>query len=135
MTTTPADVEAVLAAVPDAQRRADAATLIAMMGSVTGEPPVLWPASIIGFGTYHYRYATGREGDTPLAGFSPRKPHLVIYFARGIDGGLQDELRRLGRHTAGKGCLYIKRLADVDLDVLRSMIEMSVRDARASAPG
>jgi hypothetical protein len=134
MASTPSDAEALLASVPGEARRSDAVTLAGLMGAITGDPPALWPGRIVGFGRYHYRYASGREGDAPLAAFSPRRQHLVVYFARGLSG-FDAELARLGRHQTGKGCLYLKRLADVDLDVLRAMIERSVSDARRSALG
>jgi hypothetical protein len=127
MRRTGASVEDFLAGVPDEQRREDARRLCAMMAQVTGEPPVMWGTSIIGFGAYHYRYASGREGDSALAGFSPRRPHLVIYLVGGFESRHQSVLARLGPHTTGKGCLYLKRLDDVDQDVLRELIDRSVR--------
>jgi hypothetical protein len=125
MRPTEADVEEFLGAVPDATRRADAAVLARLMGEVTGEPPVLWGPSIVGFGRYHYRYASGREGDAPVAGFSPRKANLVLYLLDGFEAH-GELLGRLGRHSTGKSCLYVKRLADVDLEVLRELVERSV---------
>jgi hypothetical protein len=98
-----------------------------MMREITGEPPAMWGANIVGFGTYHYRYASGREGDSPLAGFSPRRPHLVIYLIGGFENRHGPVLARLGPHTTGKGCLYIKRLDSVDRDALRELIDRSVR--------
>ena len=125
MKPTGADVEEFLAAVPDATRRADAAVITRLMGEVTGEPPVLWGPSIVGFGRYHYRYASGREGDAPVVAFSPRKANLVLYVLDGFDG--QDELlARLGRHSTGKSCLYVKRLSEVDLAVLNELVKRSV---------
>jgi Domain of unknown function (DU1801) len=122
-----ADVEGFLAAVPNETRRADARALRALLESVTGEPPVMWGASIVGFGSYHYRYKSGRTGDAPLVGFSPRKSQLVVYLIGGFDDRYRKLLDRLGPHTTGKGCLYIKRLADVDLDILRELIDRSAR--------
>jgi len=127
MRRTGASVEDFLAGVPDEQRREDARRLCAMMAQVTGEPPVMWGTSIIGFGAYHYRYASGREGDSALAGFSPRRPHLVIYLVGGFESRHQSVLARLGPHKTGKGCLYIKRLDEVDQDALRELIDRSVR--------
>ena len=123
-------VEAFIAAVPDAGKRADANVLVDLMQEVTGEPPVLWGPSIIGFGCYHYRYESGREGDSPIVGFSPRKTTLAIYIMTGFEdaGGL---LARLGKHSTGKSCLYVKRLADVDMGVLRELVTRSVADMRA----
>lgn len=106
------------------QRQAEGRQVIEIMQEVTGEPPVMWGPSIIGFGTHHYIYESGREGDSPLAGFSPRKANLVIY----VDDDAtryQALLDKLGPHTTGKVCIYIKRLAAVDLDVLREIIVAS----------
>jgi hypothetical protein len=124
---TEASAAAFLAAVPDEQRREDAHRLCAIMQQITGEPPAMWGTSIIGFGTYHYRYASGREGDAPLAGFSPRRQHLAIHLAGGFGNRYQPVLARLGPHTAGNGCLYLKRLDDVDHDALRELIDRSAR--------
>ena len=127
MRPTEATVRAFLAQVPSEQRREDAYQLCAMMGDITGEPPTMWGASIVGFGTYHYRYASGREGDSPLTGFSPRRQQLVIYLIGGFENRHHTALARLGPHQTGKGCLYIRRLADVDPDALRELIDRSVR--------
>lgn len=125
-------VEIFLASVPDERRRADAEQLCALMREITGEPPAMWGPSIVGFGTYHYRYDSGHEGDAPLAGFSPRRPHLVVYLVGGFESRYGATLARLGPHKAGKGCLYLKRLADVDQDVLRELIDRSARVHRGS---
>jgi Domain of unknown function (DU1801) len=98
-----------------------------MMQEITGERPAMWGTSIIGFGTYHYRYASGHEGDAPLTGFSPRSQHLAIYLVNGFENRYQAMLARLGAHKTGKGCLYVKRLDDVDHDALRELIDRSVR--------
>jgi Domain of unknown function (DU1801) len=127
MRPTEASVAGFLADVPDDQRRQDARQLCAMMREVTGEPPTMWGTSIIGFGTYHYRYASGHEGDAPLAGFSPRGQHLAIYLVGGFGTRYQSVLARLGPHKTGKGCLYVKRLDDVDHDALRELIDRSTR--------
>lgn len=111
-------------AVTHAVRRRDAQTLLELFGRITGEPPVLWGPSIVGFGQYHYVYASGREGDAPAAGFSPRKAAMSIYLADGI-GAHDDALARLGEWTSGVGCLYIKDLEKVDLSVLESIIRDS----------
>ena len=121
------DVEAFLASVPNEQRRADARRLCALMQEVTGEPAVMWGGSIVGFGRYHYRYDSGREGDAPLTGFAPRKQHLVLYLIGGFEDRYPTTLARLGPHTTGKSCLYVKRLTDVDQDALRELIDCSVR--------
>ena len=122
---TEASVAGFLAAVPDEQRRQDARRLCAMMREITGEPPTMWGTSIIGFGTYHYRYASGHEGDAPLASFSPRRQHLAIYLVGEFGDRYQPLLARLGPHQTGKGCLYLKRLDDVDHDVLRELVDRS----------
>ena len=98
-----------------------------MMQEITGEPPTLCGSSIIGFGAYHYRYASGREGDSALAAFSPRRQHLAIYLVGEFENRHRPVLARLGPHQTGKGCLYIKRLDDVDHDALRELIDRSVR--------
>ena len=127
MRRTDASVEAFLARVPDERRREDAHRLSAMMRDITGEPPVMWGTSIVGFGAYHYRYASGHEGDAPLASFSPRSQHLVIYLVGEFEDRHQSVLARLGPYKAGKGCLYLKRLDGVDHDALRELIDRSVR--------
>ena len=127
MRRTGASVEEFLARVPDGQRREDARRLCAMMQEITGERPAMWGTSIIGFGTYHYRYASGREGDSALASFSPRGQHLAIYLIGEFGDRYQPVLARLGRHKTGKGCLYIRRLDDVDQDALRELIDRSAR--------
>jgi hypothetical protein len=132
---TAADVEAFLAAVPDETRRADARTLCALLGEVTGEPPVLWGSSIVGFGEYHYRYGSGHEGKSALAAFAPRKQHLVLYLIGGFGDRQEKLLAKLGPHKTGKGCLYLKNLADVDLDVLRELVDRSARVRRAVDKG
>ena len=127
-------VAAFIAALPDPARRADAKALVKLMQSATAEKPKLWGPSIIGFGSYHYKYESGHEGDMPLVAFSPRKPALVLYNLGGFTGS--DALRaRLGKHTAGKGCLYIKKLAEVDPKVLKLLIRKSVHAARARNAG
>ena len=124
------DVAAFVGAVADPTRRAEAELLTELMAEVTGEPPAMWGTAIVGFGSVHYRYATGREGDSPRVGFAPRKAQSVLYI-RGLDGGAnyQDLLPRLGNHSVGKGCLYLKRLSDVDRDVLVEVLKRSVAHA------
>jgi hypothetical protein len=133
---TDADVDAFLDAVDDDRRREEARTVLALMHEVTGEEPAMWGPSIVGFGSVHYRYDSGREGDMFAAGFSPRKTALTVYLAEGFDG--RDELlERLGPHTTGKTCLYLKRLDAVDLDILRALVESSYHFAVTvvDAPG
>jgi len=116
-------VDRFLRDVPDEQRRADARQVLAMLREVTGEKPKMWGPTMIGFGQFHYVYDTGHEGDTFLTGFSPRKESLVLYFMAGFEEQLAGPLARLGKCKTGKCCLYIKKLADIDLKVLREMIE------------
>ncbi len=111
-------------------KRSDAKALIGLMKRATGEKPKMWGTSIIGFGTCHYTYESGREGDTVLVGFSPRKPALVLYGVTGATSA-QTLLAKLGKHTTGKGCLYIKKLADVDQEVLEELILKAVAEKRA----
>jgi hypothetical protein len=127
-------VSAYINAIPDDAKRADAKALVKLMQSATGERPQMWGPSIIGFGSYHYTYESGREGDMPLVGFSPRKTATVLYLKLGL-GETDALLAKLGNHTAGKGCVYIKKLADVDRKVLEAMIVKSVSLIRAPYPG
>jgi hypothetical protein len=130
MRPTSADVGAFLDAVPNETRRADAKVLCTLLGEITGEPPVLWGPSIVGFGTLHYRYGSGREGSMPLAGFSPRKAHLVVNLMNGFETRDHDLMAKLGTYTTGVSKLYVKTLADIDLNVLRELVERSVRISR-----
>jgi len=117
-------------ALTDETRRADAKALVKLMQSATGEKPKMWGPSIIGFGSHHYTYESGREGDMPMAGFSPRKAATVLYGLMG-SGESAALLAKLGKHTTGKGCLYIKKLADVDREVLETLVVKSVAAKRA----
>lgn len=108
------------------RRREEAETLIELMRSISGHEPVLWGPSIIGFGSVHYRYDSGREGDMPLLGFSPRKARLTIYFSEGFDR-YGEQLARLGKHSTSVSCLYATKLADLDLEVLREVLVSSHR--------
>lgn len=123
-----------IASVEDPKRRADAQAACALLAEATGEPATMWGPSIIGFGAYHYRYASGHEGDAPLVGFSPRKGNLVFYLS-GCEERRGEFLARLGRHKAGKGCVYVNRLADVDAAVLKEMAAASAASLRARYPG
>jgi hypothetical protein len=126
---TEASVRAYFDAIDDPVRRHDCETIAAMMTRVTGESPVMWGPGIVGFGSYHYRYASGREGDAPLAGFASRKGDISIYLS--CDVPAQDTLReRLGRHKMGKACLYLRRLDDVDQDVLEQMVSEAAAEVR-----
>jgi hypothetical protein len=118
-------VEDFLNAVEDKQKRADSYKLLKMMVEISGEPAKMWGDAIVGFGTYHYVYASGREGDWMLTGFSPRKANISVYLMAGFDE-LGDELNALGKHKSSKGCLYVKKLSDIDEKVLRKMIKKSI---------
>jgi hypothetical protein len=118
-------------AVTDAARRSEAKALIKLMQSAAGEKPQMWGPSIIGFGSYHYKYESGREGDMPVIAFSPRKAATVLYGVTGFDEA-KALLAKLGKHSTGKGCLYIKKLADVDQRVLETLISKSLAAKRAS---
>lgn len=133
--TTPNDlsVEAHLAAIPDEARRRDCETLLMLMRRASGQEPRLWGPSIVGFGSYHYRYESGHEGDACLIGFASRKQDLALYLHLGA-ARLQELLPSLGKHKAGKGCLNLKRLADVDLSVLDELIRRSYQEARRRHP-
>src|SRR5690606_38486920 len=111
----------------------DARTLKALMETVTGEPATMWGPSIVGFGAYHYVYASGREGDAAAAGFSPRKASTTVYLPDGF-AGRGEVLARLGPHTTSVSCLYIKRLADVDLEVLAELVRASYRTVTEAWP-
>lgn len=122
-------VEDFLATVEE-RRRAEAETLIPLMRELTGEEPYMYGPSIIGFGTRHYRYDSGREGETPVLSFSPRKSALTLYVNVGFDGH-QDLLAELGRHRTSKACLYLTCLEGVDLAVLRRLLQRSVAGQEA----
>lgn len=122
---TDASVDAFLDGVANEQRREDCRAVVELMAEVSGEPAKMWGKSIIGFGTYHYRYESGREGDLMRVGVSPRARELTLYIMPGFSN-YGDLMSRLGAHRTGKSCLYIKRLSDVDLDVLRTLIAASL---------
>lgn len=123
-----ASVEEFLNTVEDEGKRKDSFAILDLMKQETQLEPKLWGGSMIGFGSYHYKYASGHEGDSFLIGFSPRKGNLALYGLNGFDGA--EELRqKLGKHKMGKGCLYINRLSDVDLSTLREMVGRSLEHA------
>ena len=130
---TKVSVASFIDALPNDEKRADAKTLVKLMERATGEKPAMWGPTIIGFGSYHYVYESGREGDMPIIGFSPRKPALVLYMMTQFDGA-KELLRKLGKQNTDGGCTYIKRLADVDLGVLDSLIKKSVEARRKQYP-
>jgi hypothetical protein len=115
------------------QQLADCQELVKLFRKVSGKPPRMWGPSIVGFGTWHYTYASGRVGDWPIAAFSPRKRALTVYLTPGFESSAE-LLRRLGPHSTGKSCLYVKSLADVDLAVLEKLIVASVADVRKLHP-
>jgi hypothetical protein len=126
-----ASVEAFLDAVESERKRADSETILALMREVTGEEPAMWGDSIVGFGSYHYKYASGREGEWFLTGFSPRKRTLTLYIMAGFEA-YEPLLKRLGKFKTGKSCLYINSLEDVDREVLRELLARSVEHMRRS---
>ena len=125
---TSADPIAFIDKVKNEGKRKDSHELVAMMQDITGEPPKMWGPSIVGFGTYHYVYESGREGDVCVTGFSPRSGAIVVYLGPGIDN--TELMSKLGKHKHGKGCLYINKLDDVDRKVLRKLIEHSIATVR-----
>ena len=131
---TKASVAEFINALKDESKRADAKALVKLMQRATGEKPKMWGPSIVGFGSYHYTYDSGREGDMPLAGFSPRKAAIVLYIMTGFSG-CRVLLAKLGKHTTGKVCLYVKKLADVDQKVLEELVAKSVAAMRARGGG
>lgn len=128
-TPTQASVSAFVDGLTETARQSDAKALVELMEKATGEKPKMWGPSIIGFGSLHYKYESGREGDTVLVGFSPRKAALVLYGVTSSDGA-STLLSKLGKHTTGKGCLYIKKLSDVDPKILEQLIVRAVKAKR-----
>ena len=124
---TDASVEAYLPAIEDPAARQDCSVVVQLMGKITGQPPVMWGPTIVGFGSYHYRYASGREGDACIAGFASRKPNICIYLLADSDSQ-QALLAKLGKHRMTKACLYIRRLSDIDIKVLEKLIATSVAE-------
>ncbi len=129
---TTASVDAFMAKQPKAETRDDCRMLMAMMHELTGEGPYMYGPSIIGFGTYRYTYASGHQGEAPLAAFSPRKPELVLYF---FPEAMEPELlAKLGKHKATKGCVYVKRLSDIDPEVLKALTRNSIALVKKAYP-
>ena len=125
-----ADVEEFLNAVPDNKKRVDSFRVMQLMQEVTGEEPTMWGTSIVGYGDYHYRYESGREGDWFLVGFSPRKQNLTLYIMSGFDE--YDELiGKLGKYKMGKACIYVNKLEDLDEQVLRKLVKKSADHVKA----
>ena len=123
-------VEGFLNKISDEERRADCFQVAQIMEELTGERPKMWGPSIVGFGSYHYKYASGREGDWPITGFSPRKKDLTLYLMMGFEkrGELME---KLGKHSHAKSCLYIKRLSDIHIPTLKKLIKASLKDHKA----
>ena len=122
-----------IAAIANEEQRIDAQTLVALMRRVTKQEPVMWGPSIVGFGSYHYKYASGHEGDSALAAFAVRGSELVVYTEAGLEG--RDVLlAKLGKHKTGKVCVYIRRLANVDLNVLETLVARSVAETKRLYP-
>jgi hypothetical protein len=120
-----ADVEEFLAAVEDEKKRQDSFTILNLMKEVTGKEPQMWGSSIIGFGRYHYKYASGREGEWFLTGFAPRKQNLTLYIMSGF-GRYEALLGGLGKFKTGKSCLYVKKIEDIDLPTLKKLVKESI---------
>ena len=122
-----------IAAIANDEQRNDAQTLVALMRRVTRQEPIMWGPSIVGFGSYHYKYASGHEGDSDLAGFAVRGSELIVYIAAGFEG--RDVLlAKLGKHKTGKVCIYIRRLANVDLTVLETLVARSIAATKRRYP-
>lgn len=128
-----ASVTDFIESVKDDSKRQDAKELLKIFSEVTGEEPVMWGSSIIGFGSYHYVYASGREGDWMLTGFSPRKQNLTLYIMSGFDH-YEALMKKLGTYSTGKSCLYIKRLEDIDEKILKQLIIKSVEHMKKTNP-
>lgn len=126
-------VDAFLETVENEQKRTDSKTILSLMQRVTGEAPKMWGTSIIGFGTYQYKYASGRSGEWFVTGFSPRKQNLTLYIMSGFEQ-YDSLLARLGKYKTGKSCLYINKIADIDLKALESLVDASVKHMRESNP-
>lgn len=126
---TKASVEKFLNAIKDKKRREDCFAVVELMKTITKEDPKMWGTSIVGFGTYHYVYASGREGDWPMTGFSPRKQNLTLYIMPGFEK-YSELMGKLGKYKTGKSCLYINQLEDVDQGTLKKLIKLSVQDVK-----
>lgn len=120
--------------VANPKKREDAYKLLDLFTETAGYPAKMWGPSIIGFGSYHYKYASGHEGDAPLVGFSPRKAKISLYFATG-DTEREELLRDFGKHTTGKACVYINKVDDIDVNVLKALIMQSVKFLKEAYPG
>lgn len=128
---TDASVEDFLNAVENERKRNDSFCILELMREVTGEEPSMWGTNIVGFGAYNYTYASGREGEWPLVGFAPRKRNLTLYIMDGF-ASYDALLAKLGKYRTGKSCLYINKLDDVDIDILRELIAQSIAHVKAT---
>ena len=128
-----ASVESFLKSVENEKRREDSFVVLDLMKEVTGEEPTMWGTSIVGFGTYHYKYASGHEGDWMNVGFSPRKRNLTLYIMDGFSS-YDSLLDKLGKYSTGKSCLYINKLEDVDQVVLKELVRQSVEAMSGTSP-
>lgn len=126
-------VGAFIDAIEPAERRKDCRTLLRLMKDATGTQPKMWGSSIVGFGNYNYKYGSGREGNWFVTGFSPRKQDLTLYLMAGVER-YPDLLKKLGKHKIGRSCLYLKRLDDVNVDVLKKLVGESVKYVRRNYP-
>lgn len=124
---TQASVKEFLNQIPDKERRDDCIAVAKMMEEITGNKPKMWGPSIVGFGTYRYKYESGREGDWPIAAFSPRKKDLTVYIMMGFFEQHPELMKQLGKHTKSKSCLYIKRLSDIHIPTLKKLIKTSIK--------
>jgi hypothetical protein len=124
---TKASVKEFLNQITDKERRDDCFTVAKIMEEITGDKPKMWGPSIVGFGTWHYKYASGREGDWPVTAFSPRKKDLTLYIMMGFQKHTE-LMQKLGRHSTGKSCLYIKRLSDIHVPTLKKLIKTSIKE-------
>jgi hypothetical protein len=127
------DVEEFLNGIEDEKKREDCSTIVKLMQEITQNEPILWGDSIVGFGSYHYRYASGREGDWFLTGFSPRKGNITLYIMAGFDR-YEALMEKLGKYKTGKSCLYIKKIEDIDLETLRELVRLSAEHVAKTNP-
>lgn len=127
---TKASVKDFLNQITDEERRKDCFAVAKLMEEITGEKPKMWGPSIVGFGIYHYKYASGHEGDWPITAFSPRKRDLTLYIMPGFQLRNAELMKQLGRHSTGKSCLYIKRLSDIHMPTLKKLIKESLKDMK-----
>jgi uncharacterized protein DUF1801 len=124
---TKASVKEFLNQITDKERRDDCFTVAKIMEEITGDKPKMWGPAIVGFGTWHYKYASGREGDWPVTAFSPRKKDLTLYLMMGFQKHTE-LMQKLGKHSTGKSCLYIKRLSDIHVPTLKKLIKTSIKE-------